>query len=232
MSGDGIGVDLNYHVKLGGIITSDREDRCTYYNQATKKQYGYITIAAKSEINGSLRIDGKNIPVNGVGLNNYIWIDLVLSEITSNSFYYHFFAGDYTGILNAASAGKRHKYSHHSTFVLAKGSDVIMATHNASAYAEKFAIDPVSGGPYPVEETFTATDGNITVKGYLPKGVLIRNGKLMDIPEYPFTKDNPGFHFYQFSDIELFIKQGNEVERVKGQGVREFIWMEDLFPYK
>ena len=96
----------------------------------------------------------------------------------------------------------------------------------------KFDIDPVSKRPYPVEETFRASDGNIEMTGQLFPGAIAENSKITEIPGFPFTSTNPAFHFFQFSEADIQIKRGEQVERVKGQAFREFIWMEEWFPYR
>ena len=232
MSEGAVAAELTYRVKIGAVKTTDRTDNLTYYNPATGKYFGWFEMAARSEIEGTLSVDGKSAKVTGLGYNLYNRGNLVLSDIVSRWFFTHIYAGDYTIMYNESTAGRRHSYAHFTPFIVWKGSDVLVSTYNFAAYGEEFAIDRVSGGPYPVEETFKATEGDIEVSGHLLPGVMAEAFRAADVPGFPFTQEKPGFHFFQFSDVDLQIRQGGQTERVKGQAVREFVWMHEWFPYQ
>lgn len=230
MSGGGIAADLTWSVRVGTMKMSTREDNLTYYNPADKKYFGWFTAGARSKVEGTLTINGKATKVSGLGLNNYQWGNAQLSEFQSRWFWTLLHAGDYTLTYNDATANKNYKYAHFTPFVLWRGSDVIMSTYNCTAYGEEFRIDQVSGAPYPAVETFKAADDGIEVLGYMPPGVIAESSKAANIPGFPFTEDRPSFHVVQFSDVNLLIRQGGQVEKVKGQAMREFIWIDELFP--
>lgn len=232
ISGDGLGADLTYRVKVGAWKMSERDDNLTYYNPATKKYFGWFVMGARSEVEGTLTINGKSVKVSGLGFNNYNRGNIILSDIQTRWFFSAIYASEYTVIYSDSTATKLHNYAHFTPFVLWKGNDVIMSTYNCVACGEKYVIDPTARGPYPVEETFRARDGDTEVTGHLLPGVVSENSRLEHIPGFPFTKENPCFHFWQFSDADLQIKRGGQLEKVKGQALREFVWMEEWFPYR
>lgn len=231
MAEDGLAVDLTYHVQIGGVKFTDREDGYTYYHPVTKKYFGWWPVTARSEVEGTLTVNGKTVKVKGLGLHDNNLGTAKLSDIQSRYFFATIYAGDYTIFYTDSTAAKRYRYSHFTPLVVWKGSDVILSTYNCAAYAERFDIDPVTKGPYPVEETFRASQGNIEVTGQLLPGTIVDSSKLTDIPGFPFTSANPCFHFFQFSDADIQIRRGEQVEKVKGQALRELAWFEEWFPY-
>jgi len=227
-----IAAELDFNVKIGTLKLTDREDNLTYFNPAAKKYFGWFLIGAKSEIEGKLTLNGKTVKVKGLGLNNYNLGNIKLPDIQSRWFFTQIYAGDYTITCNDSTATKRHNYSHFTPFILWKGDSVMMNTYNCAAYGEEFTIDPISGGPYPVIETFKAASGDIEVTGYLPAGALVDNVKFADVPGFSCTQENPCYHYFQFSDAEVVIKKGQQVEKIKGRAFREFFWADKWFPYK
>jgi hypothetical protein len=229
---DSLAADLIFHVKVGGVKYTTREDGYTYYHPATKKYFGSWSVTTRSDVEGTLTIDGRTAKVNGLGFHNNNVGTIKTSEIQSRWVYAVIYAGDYTIVCTDATAPKQYGYSHFTPFVLWKGNKVILSTYNVVTRAEKFAIDPVAKGPYPTEEAFKAFQGDIEVTGQLLPGTIIENSRLADIPGFPFSPSNPCFHFWQLSDADIQIKIGDQVEKVKGQALREFTWFEEWFPYR
>ena len=227
-----LAADLTWRVRVRGIKMTAREDGFSYYHPVTKQYFASFTIAVSSEIEGTITVNGKSTKVSGIGFNNYNRGTKSISDIQSRWLFAAIYAGDYTIYYNDSTATKQYKYAHFTPFILWKGSEVILSTYNCASYPERFDIDPVSKGPYPVEETLRASDENIEVKGRLLPGVLVENTKVTDLPGSPFTPTNPAFHFFQFSEAELEIKRGEQVEKLKGQAVREFTWLDEWFPYR
>jgi len=230
-SGENVAAELTYKVKIGAMKMTDRDDNLTYFNPANKKYFGWFIIGSRSEVEGTVTINGKTREVKGVGFNNYNRGNIKF-DLQSRWFFSHIHAGDYTLTYNDSTASKRHNYAHFTPLVLWKGNEVIMQTHNCVANGEKYVIDPEAGGPYPIKETFSATEGDMEIMGYMGPGVLADSMKILDIPGLPFDKENPCFHSFQISDVDLIIRKGKDIEKVKGRALREFLWADQWFPFK
>ena len=228
---EGISAELTYDAKIGSMKMSERDDNLTYLNPATNKYFGWFNVGVRSDVKGTITIDGKAMDITGVGSNNYNWGNIKF-DLQSRWFTAGIFADDYTISFNNSTAGKRHNYAHFTPLVLWKGNEVIMSTFNCSVYGEEFAVDPESRGPYPVTETFRASEGDIEVMGFLPPGIIAERSRIEDVPGLACTSENPWFHFFQFSDAHMIIRRGKEVEKIKGRALREFVWADEWFPYK
>jgi len=229
--GDGIGVELNYKVKVGAMRFSDREDLLTYDKPADGKYLGLFYMAVRCDIEGKLIINGKPIEVKGIGFNNYNMGNIKIPDILSRWAYCHIYCGKYSMMIMHSVALERHRFAHSTKFALLDGGDLIVNSNNAASYIEKYNIDPVTGGPYPLIETFNVVEGDIQVSGFMPAGMMAESSRLVDIPGFPFTKENPAFHSWQFSDVSLVINRGGKREKATGQAVREFGWIHKLFPW-
>lgn len=230
MSQDKLVLDLTFNVKIGGITFSEREDHLTYYNPVTKKYFGFFALSTKSEVTGTLTVNGKSTKVKGLGFNNYNRGTARLSDIQSKWLFGTIYAGDYTIYCNDSAAAKRYNYAHFGPLVLLKGNNVILSTFNCAAYPEKLGIDPDTKVLYPTEETFRASEGGTEVRGYLPQGIVLENSRIANVPGFPFTPESPAIHFFQFSEANIQIIRGGQVENVKGQAFREYMLLDEWIP--
>jgi hypothetical protein len=120
------------------------------------------------------------------------------------------------------------QYRHFSPFVLWKGSDVILSTHNLALSAERFVLDPDIGMPCPTAQTLHATEGNIELTALILGGTISERDKMVNNPGT--SPENPGCYFRQFSNIDIEVRRWDRPEQIRGRCIHEYGAMTEWFP--
>ena len=191
-----------------GVVFSDEEHGYSYYNPITKRAVGWWPLVPKSEFEGTLKIEGKTTKVKG---KIYCERQLITIPIEKSAqrwwFWGHLSAGEYTAAWTDSAASPHFNYRHFTPFVLWKGNVPILSTFNFACYAEQFAMDPVTGVPYPAVESLRAQNNDIEFTAQ------IMNGKVTN---------RLGWYCRQASDARIQVKHWGKTEEVSGTSVHEF----------
>ena len=218
MTIEGIGIDLKARTVANGLQFVTEDHGYSYYHPIKKRALGWWPIAPRVEVEGTLTIDGKVIPVKGPG-----YLDQQLGNLPtpfggSGQAWWtwgHFWAGDYTATFTDCAPTAHYKYKHFTPFMLWKGSELIIATHNFTGYVEQYAIDEASRKFYPKVLSQKASDGSIQFTSQTTNGILVE----------PTTTSLEATSRYsrQFADVTMQLNRFGGIEdEISGKMVVEF----------
>lgn len=225
---DDVGIDITAKAVATGMRFVEEEHGYMYYDPTTNIGVGWWPLVPRAEIEGTLTFQGKTIPVKGPGYCERQLGNKSFEGWISHWFWGHFYAGDYTAIWANTVSPESMQYRHFSPFVLWKGSDVILSTHNLALSPENFELDAVIGMPYPTAETIHATEGNTELWALILPGTISERDLMVNNPGT--SPENPGCYFRQFSNIDIEIRRWDQLEQIRGKCIHEFGWMTRWFP--
>jgi len=227
---DGVGLDFTAKAVALGMQFVEAEHGYTFHHPKRNLGVGWWPLIVRSEIEGTFTFQGKPVKVKGLAYVERQLGNISFAGMMPHWFWGHFYAGDYTGIWTDSTSPAAARHRHFSPFVLYKGSDPILSTHNLCLHPEEFVLDEINGMPYPTTETLHATEGNVEMTAQIHPGVIIERELLIDVPGTSFTAENPGGYFRQYCDVDVQIRRWDQVEELKGSCQREFGWMTQWFP--
>ena len=227
---DGVGIDVSARAVAVGMQFVEAEHGYTYYHPVKNVGVGWWPLVVRAEMEGTVTFHGATVPVKGLAYCERQLGNMSFEATMAHWFWGHFYAGDYTAIWTDAASPERMQYRHFSPFILYKGGDPILCTHNLALSAEKFELDPENGMPCPVAQTLHATQGDTEITAVLHRGVIIERECLVDTAGTVFTGENPGGYFRQVCPIDLQVRRWDRVEQLQGTCQHEFGWMSQWFP--
>lgn len=209
---------LSATVVAGGVQFVEDKHGYTAYDAVNNIATGWWPLAIRSDVTGTIEIDGKVINVTGVA-----YLDRQLGNMKSNFgtgaqawwTWGHFWAGEYSGTFTDSAPSATYKYRHFSPFVLYKGKELILATNDFVGYIEQYALDNKSGKFYPKEQSQRAIDGNVTFYSQIQNGVLVE-------PETTSLEETCRY-VRQFAEIKTqLMRYGGFRDDAKGKIVIEY----------
>jgi len=228
---DDVGIDLNAKSVALGMQFVEAEHGYTYYHPVKKIGVGWWPLVSRADIEGTLTFHGKEIKVNnGAGYIERQLFNSTFAGIMAHHFWGHAFAGDYTAVWTESAGPEQSQYRHFHPFVLYKGSDPIVSTHNLTLQPERFVLDEITKMPFPLVQTLQAVDGSTEVMVTLLPGNIAERHSLVDTPGTPYTAENPGGYIRQVCNAKIQIRRWDRIEEVMGVAQHEFGWWSQWFP--
>jgi len=169
---------------------------------------GWAVAQPKAKVTGILIVDGKEIPVTGVGYHDHNWGNTLLNEIYSFWHWGRIMSGDYTFIYTVGESSKATGNKPVTALVTFKGRELADLTDKLNADYRDLALDKLTGINYP--QTMVMSVESPNVKG----SVTNRVKKVVESELLPGMKEGAGNGYLRFlsdCDIKLDIK-GEKIE--------------------
>jgi len=183
-------------------------DGITYFSRGPDRYMGWVVAQPKARVTGILIVDGKEIPVNGVGYHDHNWGNTMLDDIYSYWHWGRIMGGDYTFIYSVGESSKITGNKPVTVLVTFKGHDLVDLSGELTADYSDLAQDKLTGINYPKTMVMSVKSPNVTGT------VTNRVKELVESQLLPGMKEGAGNGYLRFlsdCDIKLDVK-GEKIE--------------------
>jgi hypothetical protein len=213
---DKVGCKLTFENLTQGF--RNPPDGVTYFSREPERYMGWAIAQPKAKVTGKLILDGKEIPVTGIGYHDHNWGNTMLNDIYSFWHWGRIMSKDYTFVYSVGESSKITGSKPVSVLVSFKGHDLVDLSDKLYADYGDLTMDKVTGVNYP--KTLVLRSESDNVKGTITNKVkeLVENDPL---PGMEAGAGNGYLRFLSDGDIKLDVR-GEKVE-VKSTLIHEFI---------
>jgi len=213
---DGVGCKLTFENLTQGF--RNPPDGITYFSRGPDRYMGWVVAQPKAKVTGVLIVDGKEIPVSGIGYHDHNWGNTTLNDIYNFWHWGRIMTGDYTIVYSVGESSKLTGSKPVSVIVTFKGRDLVDLSDKLYADAGDLTLDEVTGINYPKTLVLRSEGPNVTGT------VTNRVQKLVENDPLPGMAKGAGNGYLRFlsdCDVKLNVK-GEKVE-TRSTLIHEFI---------
>jgi hypothetical protein len=178
-------------------------DGITYFSREPERYMGWAVAQPKAKVTGILIVDGKEIPVTGLGYHDHNWGNTMLNDIYSFWHWGRIMSGDYTFIYTVGESSKITGNKPVTGLITFKGHDLVDLSDKLNADFNDLALDKLTGINYPQAMVMRVESPNV-------KGTVTNNvKKLVESELLPGMKEGAGNGYLRFlsdCDIKLDVK--------------------------
>lgn len=195
-----LGCNLVFESVTEGFKTPP--DGLTYFTQQPAKWIGWVLAQPRARVTGNLILNGKEIPVTGVGYHDHNWGNTTLIEMYHHWYWGRIFLPEYTFIYSVGQMTDARGGKPVSVILTYRGGDLLDVSTDIFADASDLAVDEYSGAQYPRKLV-------LRPEGPIVKGTISHH--LKNVLEKQLSiKAKPGdgrvyFRFLSDCDINLSI---------------------------
>jgi len=193
-------------------------DGVTYFSRDPARYMGWAIAQPKAKVTGTLILDGKEIPVSGIGYHDHNWGNTMLIDIYNFWHWGRIMNGDYTFVYSVGESSKITGSKPVSALVTFKGHDLVDLTDKLYGDYSDLTLDKVTGVTYPKTLVLRSESPNVT--GTITNKVkeLVENDPL---PGMDAGAGNGYLRFLSDCDIKLNVK-GEKID-TKATLLHEYI---------
>ncbi|MCX6007862.1 MAG: hypothetical protein NTZ34_11485 [Chloroflexi bacterium] len=193
-------------------------DGVTYFSKDPERYMGWAIAQPKAKVTGVLILDGKEIPVSGIGYHDHNWGNTMLNDIYSYWHWGRIMTGDYTFVYSVGESSKITGSKPVSALVSFKGHELVDLTDKLYGDYGDLTLDKATGVTYPKTLVLRPESPNVT--GTITNKVkeLVENDPL---PGMDAGAGNGYLRFLSDCDVKLNVK-GEKVE-TQSKLIHEFI---------
>ncbi|MBN1376100.1 MAG: hypothetical protein JXA01_08100 [Dehalococcoidia bacterium] len=202
--------NLGCKLSFGSLTQGFRKplDGAKYFSQSPERYLGWVIAQPKARVTGKLILDGKEIPVTGVGYHDHNWGNCRMPELYSWWHWGRFLSTDYTIIYAAGKSSAITGETPQSSLIVFKGHDLIEFSEQIYADPGELTLDEVTGVKYQKKLV-------LRMESPFVKGSITHNVKnLVENNPTPAHKPGQGRGYLRFlsdCDIDLNIK-GDQIK--------------------
>lgn len=183
-------------------------DGVASFSKEPSRWIGWVIAQPRAKVTGTLYLDGKEIPVTGVGYHDHNWGNISLTDMYNYWYWGRIFLPDYTFIYSVGQMNDALGKKPSSVILAYKGEKLVDVTTSITAEASDLVPDKFTGAQYPqklvLQVDGKAVKGTVThklnhvVEALLPWGATEGQGHAY-------------FRFLSDADIKLDVA-GDKVE--------------------
>jgi len=196
-----IGCQLTFENLTQGFRSPPRG--ITYFSREPERYMGWAVAQPKAKVTGILIVDGKEIPVTGVGYHDHNWGNTMLNDIYSFWHWGRIMSGDYTFIYTVGESSKITGNKPVTGLITFKGHDLVDLSDKLNADYIDLTLDKMTGINYPKTMVMRVESPNV-------KGTVTNRVKeLVESELLPGMKEGAGNGYLRFlsdCDIKLDVK--------------------------
>ena len=150
--------DVEFHDKdLGCKLTFESvteafrspPDGVANFSKQPDRWIGWVIAQPRARVTGTLILNGKEIPVTGVGYHDHNWGNIALTDMYNYWYWGRIFLPDYTFIYSVGQMTDALGKKPSSVILAYKGEKLVDVTTDITADASDFVPDKYTGAPYP-----------------------------------------------------------------------------------
>jgi CrtC N-terminal lipocalin domain len=183
-------------------------DGITYFTKEPARWIGWTIAQPRANVTGTLTVNGKDMPVKGIGYHDHNWGNVALSDMYNYWYWGRIFLPDYTFIYSVGEMTDALGKKPSSVILSWEGDKLVDVTTDITAEPSDFVLDKFTNAEYPqtlvLKPAGAACKGTIThklsslVEALLPWGASEGQGHAY-------------FRFLSDADINLEVN-GNKVQ--------------------
>ena len=213
--------DLGCKLTFESVVTEGFRkppDGVSYFTRQPDRWIGWVVAQPRAKVTGTLILDGKEIPVTGVGYHDHNWGNIALTEMYSYWYWGRIFLPDYTIIYSIAQMTDALGKKPSSVILAYKGEKLVGLTTDVTAEGSDFMPDKLTGAQYP--QTLIIRPQGQTIKGTITHKLnhLVEALLLWGAEE---GKGHAYFRFLSDCDIKLDVA-GDKID-VKTSVLHEYL---------
>lgn len=212
---DEVAVDL----ELTGQVEPWRPDAgISFYDEALEAFFAWLVPVPLGKVEGQLRLDGEEQPLQGTGYHDHNWGNVDLNRVLSHWYWGRFHIPPYMGIFVEMTATPAYGRQHMPIVMLAREEQVIfeMGTGHVRVETAGFWPHP-SGHRYPTRLAWHAEEGERRVHIGLEDPELTENYSFLEtLPSWKrlaarLLGKNPYYlRFHAQTTLDLHLHEGRE----------------------
>jgi hypothetical protein len=223
--------DLEFHSKdlskgLGCKLTFENTDEgfrqppngVYYFSEQPKRYIGWVIAQPRAKVTGTIIVDGKEMPVTGVGYHDHNWGNCKLTEMYKYWYWGRILLPDYTIIYSAGQKSDAVGGGPTNALLALKGGKLVDMSSDISAEPSDFIVDPVTNTPYP-QKLILRSDGRAV------KGTVIHKLNYLVESYLPWGETEGKTHgYFRFlSDCDIDLNLSGEKVQQKTQLIHELM---------
>ncbi len=143
-------------------------DGVSYFTKQPDRWIGWVIAQPRARVTGTLILNGKEIPVTGVGYHDHNWGNVSLTNMYSYWYWGRIFLPDYTFIYSVGQMTDALGKKPIAVMLSYKGEKLVDVTTDITAEGSEFVPDKFTGAQYPqtlvLRPQGSAISGTITHK--------------------------------------------------------------------
>lgn len=201
-----IGCELSFENLTQGFRKPP--DGVKYFSNAPERYFAWAIAQPKAKVTGKLILNGKEIPVTGVGYHDHNWGNCRMPDLYNWWHWGRYQSPDYTIIYSVGQSSTITGEKPQSSLIVFKGHDLIEASDLIYADTGDMTLDKVTGVNYQKKLI-------VRIESPVVKGTITHNVKNL-VENNPMPAHRPGegkgyLRFLSDCDISLNIK-GEKIE--------------------
>jgi len=212
--------DLGCSLTLENLAQGFREppEGTMYFSRNPDRYIGWAIAQPKAKVTGKLIVNGKEIPVTGVGYHDHNWGNCPMVDLYTNWHWGRFLSSDYTFVYAVGETSAVTGNKPQSRIMAFKGHDLVEMSDQIRVDDGELTLDPVTGVNY--QKTLV-----LRINGANAKGTITHRVKdLVENNPTPGTKPGDGRGYLRFlSDCDIKLDVNGDKIDTRAMLIHEYI---------
>jgi hypothetical protein len=211
-----LGAQLTFESLAEGFKTPP--DGVVYFSRQPEKYIGWVIAQPRAKVTGKLILNGKEIPVSGVGYHDHNWGNCSLKEMYNYWYWGRMYLPEYTFVYSVGQMVDALGKKPSSVIFAFKGPKLLEVSTEITVDASDFVLDPFTGAKYPrsvvLHPSGKAISGTVTHK--------LRN-LVEALPPWGAQPGDGHAYFRFLSDCDIDLVAAGDKIQVKTPLIHEFM---------